>query len=307
MLWAPPPCPDPPMTATRDFQPAAQVSPPTVLPLDLGICRSELSLFEPTGETRARALLVPALGVAARSYARLGQALRARGVALAVVELRGNGASSVRAARGVDWGYLDLLDGELQTAMQTLQQRWAGQPLSLIGHSMGGHLALLHQARHPQQAVQRVALIASGSPWYRNYPWWGRGLLRGFAAWSRASSRRLGVFRGDWVGFGGRQGARLMHEWGEFCRDGRLPALGAEGWDAHAAMTGLRRDKTGIVMAGDHYAPPASTEHLASLIDGPTRLQRVERLADGRKPGHFGWMRAPDSVLDPLLQAIAPG
>src|SRR5690606_21940923 len=60
--------------------------------------------------TPRRSLLwLPALGIAARHYASLADALAARGIATFVHEWRGNGSSSLRASRQQDWGYRELL------------------------------------------------------------------------------------------------------------------------------------------------------------------------------------------------------
>ena len=59
-------------------------------------------------------LFVPGMGISARNLIPLGKALEPLGVRLLIHEWRGNGASSLRARRGVDWGYDDLLDRELE-------------------------------------------------------------------------------------------------------------------------------------------------------------------------------------------------
>ena len=58
---------------------------------------------------RAAVLWLPALGVAARHYLPLAEALAQRGVATFLHEWRGHGSSSLRAGRGTDWGYRELL------------------------------------------------------------------------------------------------------------------------------------------------------------------------------------------------------
>lgn len=278
---------------------AAQADEPISIALEVGAARTELRVFD-APDARHSLLIVPALGVGAHSYLKLGRALADRGVSAAVADLRGVGRSSVRARRGVDWGYLDLVDGELRALHTFAARRWPQARPVWMGHSLGGHLALLHQARHGDQPVAEIALVASGSPWYRNYPGMHRWAVRSFGGVARGSSRMLGVFRGDWVGFGGAQGARLMREWGDFCTRGRLPPLGHERWDPYPALAQVTRPKYALSMRADTYAPTASTEHLASLIGGPLTLQHVDRVADDKAPGHFLWMRHPEPVAELL-------
>ena len=61
----------------------------------------------------ARLLWLPALGVAARHYLPLAQALAAKGVAVYLHEWRGNGSSSLRPSRALDWGYREVLEQDL--------------------------------------------------------------------------------------------------------------------------------------------------------------------------------------------------
>jgi predicted alpha/beta hydrolase len=257
----------------------------------------------PAADPRAPvAMLVPALGVSARSYRRLGEALQRCGIHAACADLRGVGSSPVRASRAVDWGYLDLVDDEMSTLYDEVAARLPQAPRLWVGHSLGGQLALLHQARHPQRPVRRVVLAASGSPWHRRYPLYSRAVVRGIALAARLMSRHLGVFRGDLFGFGGTQGGQLMREWSSYSACGRLGRLGSQHWDADQALAQLSTPITGIVMRADLYAPASSSRHLAGMNAGAFDLQRVERV-DGRRPGHFRWLRHPQAVATLITEA----
>ena len=61
----------------------------------------------------ATLLWLPALGVAARHYLPLAEALAAGGVATFLHEWRGHGSSTLRAGHDTNWGYRDLLLGDL--------------------------------------------------------------------------------------------------------------------------------------------------------------------------------------------------
>lgn len=58
---------------------------------------------------RRSLLWLPALGVAARHYIPLADALARRGIAVFLHEWRGSGSSHLRADAGHDWGYRALL------------------------------------------------------------------------------------------------------------------------------------------------------------------------------------------------------
>lgn len=247
-------------------------------------------------------MIVPALGVGAGSYIRFARALSDRGRHVLVADLRGVGTSSVRASASVDWGYLDLVDEELRQLWITADTWFPGAPKHWIGHSLGGHLALIHQARHLDQPVTRVELVASGSPWYPNYPGIYRIGTRVLGAFARLSAKWLGVFPGDWIGFGGKQGARLMTEWSGFVRHGLPGPLTDRDWELSAALRRVSLPVHGLCMGGDTYCPPAATKHLISLTSATPTLLTLKSIDGGRVPGHFEWMRHPHAAARMLAQ-----
>ena len=64
-------------------------------------------------QPRMALLWLPALGVAARHYLPLAEALSASGVAVFLHEMRGNGSSNLRAGRATDWGYREILRADV--------------------------------------------------------------------------------------------------------------------------------------------------------------------------------------------------
>ncbi|MBD8526506.1 alpha/beta fold hydrolase [Pseudomarimonas arenosa] len=254
-------------------------------------------------EHTSTSIILPALGVSAGSYLRFARALSDLGRHVLIADLRGVGTSTVRAKRGVDWGYLDLVDEELRTLWQAAETHFPGIDKHWIGHSLGGHLAFIHQARHADQPVQRIELVASGSPWYPNYPGIYRHGTRVLGAFARISSVLLGAFPGDWIGFGGKQASRLMREWAGFVRTGLPGPLADVHWDLAAELQKVKHPVHAICMAGDTYCPRTATEHLISLSSGDARIEQLNSIDGGRLPGHFEWMRHPHAVARMLCEA----
>lgn len=251
--------------------------------------------------TRAALVFVPALGTPARVYARFGEALAAHGFGVLVVEHRGVGRSAITAARGEDWGYANLVDVEVARAVATARETWPGQPLWLGGHSLGGHLALMHQARHADAAADGLLLIASGAPYWRRYPGAMAWITRGFGRVVHAASLGLGYFPGHRLGFGGRQPASLMLDWASFLETGRPMARGWADGAWRDALSTLQRQTLALHIPGDRYAPPASIEHLLAL----TAIQpRVETADYEGSPGHFGWLKQPGPVVERMARQL---
>lgn len=245
-------------------------------------------------------LIVPALGTPAGVYRRLAEGLALSGLHAAVLELRGVAESPVRASSRYDFGYADLIDGDLDGALRLLQRRYAGQAPIVCGHSLGGQLALLHQARHPHRPIAGIVLMASGAPYARAYPGWSGWATRGLGWFARTSTRLLGYFPGHWLGFGGRQGATLMSEWGEFVRSGQPQVRGwldDPRW--RVRLSQLRLPVLALNMPADAYAPPASMRHLVSLTAAQAEL--VELTAQQVTPGHFAFLKSPVAVVEHTL------
>lgn len=286
------------MSATaRDAQRDADSAGPTLVPLVAADgARSEGRLF-PAAAATSVAVCLPAMGVDASYYDPLGKALAARGVASLTAELRGNGSSSLRAGRGVDFGYRELVELDVATAVAAARERFPGLPVRLVGHSLGGHLSVLYAALRPR-AVDGIVLIAAGSPYFRAYR--GRGrvyVLLGSLA-LRGISAALGYLPGRTVGFGGREARRLIAEWASLARSGRFAFTGAPA-DLPAALAAADLPVLALSLAEDSYAPPGAVDHLAGMLSGAAVTRHHTRpgeLGDGID--HFRWVRRPDRVAD---------
>ncbi len=262
---------------------------------------AEALLFRAGAPDAPCVVVFPALGTPARPYRRLAARLQRLGVHVLVADWRGLASSQVRAARGRDWGYLDLVDGEAAAMLSLARSELPDAQLHALGHSLGGQVALLHAARHPNARVDSVLLVASASPYYRGYPHPYRWLVRTFGWVAGSTSRWLGVFRGDWFRFGGKQGARLMREWAQFVASGSLPPLGDEGWSSDPALAQLALPVLVVSMAGDRLAPRSAAERLVAKTAASARYAHVELLAGGGQPGHFDWLREPDPVAGQIV------
>jgi uncharacterized protein len=80
---------------------------------------------------------------------------------------------SVLAAAGAKVDVPDLAAGDFENLtitkqLRVIEQIASGVSISLMGSSMGGYLAALYAARHPE--VQRVVLLAPGFAFGRRWP-----------------------------------------------------------------------------------------------------------------------------------------
>lgn len=238
------------------------------------------------------ALVLPALGVPAGAYRRLAECLSAQGIGTGVAEWRGAGASPVRAARGIDWGYTDLLQHEVLGGIAALRARLAGAPVVVVGHSLGGHLGLMARAL-AVPGLAGVLTVASGTPTVRFFAAKLRWQLRIVLSVHRVSGPLLGYFPGHRIGFGGRQSRTLMDEWAVLARMGKFEVNGRNLLEP-ASDAARRIPVHSISLPRDVYAPRAATEHLLQLAG--VGAEAVERYEGPGPLGHFDWLKEPQGV-----------
>ncbi|RZU74515.1 putative alpha/beta hydrolase [Micromonospora kangleipakensis] len=244
---------------------------------------------DPDGAPDAPVVVIwPAMGVRARYYRPFATALRAAGLGVVVADLRGTGASTPVPNRSCRYGYAELA-GDVGAVLAALKPRLDGRTRLLLGHSLGGQVAVLHQALHDADTVDGLALVAVGVPWWRGYPglrgWGVLPYTQGIAT----TARLLGVWPG-W-GFGGRQARGVIRDWAYTARTGRFPML--DGVDVETAVGSVRTPVLAVSVDDDQYTPHATLDHLcAKLTAAPVIRHRYTVAEAGAPLDHFTWVRA---------------
>jgi predicted alpha/beta hydrolase len=245
--------------------------------VERGTDRLALHVYPDTGGPVA--LVLPAMGVPARYYRPFAEHLRGFGFTVVVADLRGTGDSTPHPSRRSRYGYAELVD-DIAAVRDTLPK---GRTTVLIGHSLGGQVALLSQAR--EQTVDGLVLVATGLPYFRAYPGWRRlwalALTQGIAA----ATALLGVWPG-W-GFGGRQARGVIRDWAYTARHGRYPR------DAEAALRSMGTPVLAVTVTGDTYTPPGTTGHLVGKLAAAPVTREVHE-----GPDHFRWVRASAGLAE---------
>jgi predicted alpha/beta hydrolase len=249
-----------------------------------------LTIARASGAARAATPVVvvqPAMGMKARYYTAFAAALAGVGVHAVVAEQRGHEAEGGRLpGRDYDYGYAELLD-DLDAAMAVVRREFPEAPVYLLGHSLGGQVAVMYAGLHPD-ALAGIALVAASTPHWRH---WGAKLLVASYLFPLAA-RIVGHFPGAQLKFAGREARGLMSDWGRLARTGRF--VRGESGLAKAALPVLA-----ISIENDWLGPAGAVDALAAKLPAAT-VSRVHIDEDGID--HFRWARQADPVV-PLITA----
>ncbi|MFI6364624.1 alpha/beta fold hydrolase [Nocardia sp. NPDC050630] len=241
-------------------------------------------------------VMVPGLGVPAGYYELFAQGLAARGFDVAIGELRGVGDSRPRPSAASTFGYHELASVDFPAIFSVVRDRFPDSTPYLLGHSMGGQLAVLYASRI-RGRLGGLILIASGTPYHRGFRGIsGPGMLVGTAAMS-LTANLTGFWPGDRISLGGfgRQSKVLMSDWARLARTGRFAPVDAD-IDYEERIARLKLPVLSITIAGDDVAPSSSAAHLLAKMP----KAEVTTWLQPEPLGHNGWIRQCGSTVDQI-------
>lgn len=259
--------------------------------------RSLAARHYPATAPRGLLIVSPATAVPQRFYEPFAQHFAQRGWDVLTWDARGigdsrQGPSRQDPVRMRDWGQLDL-EAALQHAASELAFAW--QDISVIGHSSGGHLSALAPSL---QRVPRLALIASGTCHWRDYPkaQWPRVLLGIGLAFPLLCST-LGHVPA-WAGIGQDLPPGVAREWRRWCLtpgylfgDGSLDSRGYERFAGEVLALSVTDDRG--------FSPPATVDDLLARFTAARIQHRPIHPPDHglQRLGHFGYFKREHAVL----------
>jgi predicted alpha/beta hydrolase len=252
---------------------------------------------------QASLLWLPALGVAARHYLPFAEALAAKGLAVFLQEMRGNGSSNLRPSRQVDWGYRHILTLDIARSHAAMDEHCEA-PLRIVGgHSIGAQFAACYLGLHPD-SFDRLWLVASGSPYWRTFPAPKRYVFPfafQFVPWI---ADRRGVFHGRRFGFAGDEARSLMRDWANVGLSNRYAAAGLE-TNLEEALSRVEAPTQAMLLKDDWFAPRRSMQALLDKMPQATvTTQVLDRAVLGTNADHFSWMKQPQAVARALSDSF---
>lgn len=236
----------------------------------------------------------------------LCSALASRDLAVANVDFRGHGESVPRVADGAEATYDDFVLLDVPAAVAAARAAFPGLPVAVVGHSLGGHTALIASGLVPRRAPDALVMLGANLWLRRTEPSAVRRLSKGALLGAFAAvTRVLGAFDAPRLGVGTDVESRpYVEQFATFWREDALRSRDGT-LDYDAAIARAELPVLAVSSEGDRLLghPDAVAAFLA-----PARRARVtHRIV---RPGDAG-PRAPDmglvtsSACRPLWDEIA--
>jgi len=260
-------------------------------------------LYPGAGAARGAVLIGGAMGVRQDYYARFAAWLAQQGYTTLTFDYRGSGESlpAGRTLRGFD---ADLFAWARDTdcALEALAAQAPGQPLYLIGHSLGAQLPGLLAQR---DRIAGLLSIAAGSGYWRdNAPQLKRMVLYFWHVLVPLGTALFGYFPGRRLGKVGDLPKGVVLQWRKWCMHPRYH-VGAEGAAVRERFEAARFPVVALSITDDELMTERGTRVLVDCYANAPR--RIERIApadvQARRIGHFGFFR--DQFQSTLWQRAA--
>ena len=212
--------------------------------------------------------------------------LAEHGVRTLALDFRGHGESGVPAARGGRWNFDDLVREDLPALCRAARERWPRDRLTLIGHSLGGQVAVAAAATGLVDA-DSIAVLATNVWLPGEEP---NDFLRARKAGVVRIMRAVTAARGHFP-------ARALRVGSD---DEAAPYI--EGWarnwyrdhwmsddlavDYHAAMATLRVPILAIASVADRFlcTPQAAFRFIRRASSAKVRFELIRRSDDEGQP-----------------------
>lgn len=242
-------------------------------------------------------LIVGAMGVGQSFYEPLATWLAAQRFTAVTFDYRGMGRSRRGPLSKVDATIVTWAERDVAAALDALAESAPGQPITWIGHSLGGQIIPFVPNR---DRAAKIVTIATGSGYWRENAaplkrkvwifWWGAVPL---------ATPMFGYFPGRMLGMVGDLPKGVVTQWRRWCLD-RDYVVGAEGPDVAELFADVTTPITSFSFSDDEMM---SAENVASIHGFYTRAPKAMRRFDPselhvRRVGHFGFFRR--EMEDPL-------
>ena len=233
-------------------------------------------------------LVAPAMAIGSQYYTRLTAGFERVGWTARALPRRGFEAGAPRASRTHDWSYGDEI-GDIADAVAQARSLEPARPVLILGHSLGGQLAVGHQLTC--DPADGIITVGACVPHYRHYRFGGVHVAAMGCLAVPALTAACGYLPRP--AFGGPGARTLMREWARMARTGRTPFTAVEPIATPSLL---------ISMHDDTLAPKRGVDDLARRFFEPKCVVREhlrpDDVPEGVSNDHIAWARTPSAVVD---------
>ncbi|MCP4123727.1 MAG: alpha/beta fold hydrolase [Bacteroidetes bacterium] len=243
-------------------------------------------------------MIFPAMGVKAKVYTPFAEALAEAGYIAVTADLRGKGHSSVRPSKKDDYGYKEMIEQDIHSAVSRIGMEFPDRKLYLLGHSLGGQLACLYSSRG-LSPVDGLILIACCSVFYEGWDGLARFRILMGTQFIGMLATAVGYFPGRRVGFGGTNSKSMMQDWSRQSRTGRYE-LNNDDFNYEIGLSRLAIPVLTISFEGDHFAPQKAVEILCDKFSDEASIRQIHlerKDARNESYNHFNWPKKPTNIV----------
>jgi alpha-beta hydrolase superfamily lysophospholipase len=225
--------------------------------------------------------------------------LNEAGLRTLALDFRGHGDSGPKASKGGTWSYDDLVREDVPALCLAVRERWPNDRLTLVGHSLGGHVTLASVST--SQAEPDAVVVIATNIWLRSEE--PNPLLYAKKAamvrFCEMATRARGFFPARTLGFGSDdEAAALMEGWTGWWNRDRWTSDDQQ-IDYLAAMSRIRVPILSLASAGDRYMCTAANaaRFIKRAPSGNATFEVVRRSDHGTTaPDHMQLVTTRDAA-----------
>lgn len=254
---------------------------------------------EPSSIQRPVVLINPATSVKCRYYSRFAAFLYAHGFDVVTYDYRGIGESKPASLRGfearwIDWGRLDF-----ESALRYAAATFPGQPLQVVGHSVGGFLIGLAASSH---LINRVFTVGAQFAYWRDYARHKR--VRLFLKWHvfmPAVTAIFGYFPGSRLGWLEDTPRGVVRDWTaphprfeDNWRRGPLALPESQLRELVARFAAMRGETLALSLSDDEFGTVEAIRRLLGYFRNShrTHLHLAPEAVNQKSIGHFAFFHS---------------
>ena len=229
------------------------------------------------------------MGMKAKHYLVLADALADVGFAVASCDLRAQGDARPRLGDAENFGYREMLENDLPAITGALRRHLDAPQVHLIGHSLGGQLSLLYAGARPDE-IGSVAVVATGTVFWRAFDLRRQFEILWQTQWIGAVARVRGRWPGG-VAIPAPMAGGVMVDWSMQALTGRY-RVGGSAHDYNHTLARLDRPVLMVSLADDALGPKSTVDHLAGRMpSAPISHWHLSGPGPIRSGDHFAWLK----------------